>query len=172
MTSVRIIGIDPGLRRMGWGVIESKNNHLKFVASGTIQTDSALSVALRLQQLYESLTKIIQEYQPQEAAIEYVFVNKDAKSTLKLGHARAICLLVPAQFKLVIAEYSPNTIKKSVIGVGHGTKEQISHMVKLLIPKVQFDKHDAADALAIAICHAHHRVGENRLKQQLLGYKG
>lgn len=167
MQKTRIIGIDPGLRHMGWGIIDKAGNHLSFVAAGTINTDGKLSLAARLEQLYKKLYNLIETYQPNEAAIEYVFVNKDAKATLKLGHARAICLLVPAQFGLTIEEYAPNAVKKNVVGVGHANKDQIAHMVKLLLPQAVYDRHDAADALAIAICHAHHCTINQKLRQYL-----
>ena len=148
---IRIIGIDPGLRRTGWGVVETQSNSLRFVASGTVTSDAALDLAGRLCQLHDGLTEIIRTHQPDEAAVEQTFVNKDAVATLKLGQARGIALLVPAMAGLPVAEYAPNAVKKAVIGVGHGEKRQI------LMPKATFNTDDAADALAIAICHSHHR---------------
>jgi len=153
----RIIGIDPGLRRTGWGVIETGGGVLRFIAAGTVQSDGKRDLATRLYQLHQALSDVVGLWQPQEAAVELTFVNKDAAATLKLGQARAIALLVPAQAGLVVAEYAPNTIKKAVIGVGHGDKSQIHMMVKMLMPLAKFDTDDAADALAIAICHAHSR---------------
>lgn len=155
--SIRILGIDPGLQRMGWGVIESFGNSLGFVAAGTIRSEVKLSLADRLCQLHDGLSEVMQQYMPEEAAVEQTFVNKDAKATLKLGQARGIALLVPARGGLPVAEYAPNQVKKSVIGVGHGDKNQIKLMVNMLLPKASFDTDDAADALAIAICHAHNR---------------
>lgn len=164
--AIRIIGIDPGLRNMGWGVVESLGNSLHFIGSGTIKSDAKLDLASRLCQLHEGLTKILHIHMPHEAAVEHTFVNKDATATLKLGQARGIALLVPAQAGLAVAEYAPNAVKKAVIGVGHGEKQQIHMMVKVLMPRASFDSSDAADALAIAICHAHHRqsiIGSRRL---------
>ena len=155
--TIRIIGIDPGLRRTGWGIIETLGNSLRFVASGTVTSDGDMDLASRLCQLHDGLAEIVHSYQPDEAAVEQTFVNKDATATLKLGQARGIAMLVPARAGLVVAEYAPNAVKKAVIGVGHGDKKQIHMMVKVLLPKAAFDTDDAADALAIAICHAHHR---------------
>ena len=154
---IRIIGIDPGLRRTGWGVVETQSNSLRFVASGTVTSDADLDLAGRLCQLHDGLTEVIHAQQPDEAAVEQTFVNKDAVATLKLGQARGIALLVPAMAGLPVAEYAPNAVKKAVIGVGHGEKRQIHMMVKVLMPKATFNTDDAADALAIAICHSHHR---------------
>ncbi|WP_417418990.1 crossover junction endodeoxyribonuclease RuvC [Hoeflea sp.] len=156
--AIRIIGIDPGLRNTGWGVIDSLGNSLRFVASGTIKSDNKLDLASRLNQLYAGLETVLHEFQPFEAAVENTFVNKDATATLKLGQARGIAMLAPARAGLRVGEYAPNAVKKAVIGVGHGDKKQILMMVKMLIPKATFDSDHAADALAIAICHAHHRT--------------
>lgn len=156
--AIRIIGIDPGLRNTGWGVIDSLGNSLRFVASGTVKSDNKLDLASRLNQLYEGLESILHQFQPFEAAVENTFVNKDATATLKLGQARGIAMLAPARAGLRVGEYAPNAVKKAVIGVGHGDKKQIVMMVKMLIPKATFDSDHAADALAIAICHAHHRT--------------
>jgi len=155
--AIRIIGIDPGLRNTGWGVVETLGNTLRFVAAGTVRSDDALDLASRLCQLHDGLSDVIHAHQPFEAAVEQTFVNKDAVATLKLGQARGIAMLVPARAGLQVAEYSPNAVKKTVIGVGHGDKKQIHMMVKVLLPRAIFDTADAADALAIAICHAHHR---------------
>ncbi|ALN74042.1 crossover junction endodeoxyribonuclease RuvC [Aureimonas sp. AU20] len=155
--TIRIIGIDPGLRRMGWGIVETVGNSLRFVASGTVLSDAKLDLASRLRQLYDGLSAVVHHHQPDEAAVEQTFVNKDAVATLKLGQARGIALLVPALAGLPVAEYAPNAVKKAVIGVGHGEKAQIHMMVKVLMPRAVFDGDDAADALAIAICHTHHR---------------
>ncbi|HET9534754.1 MAG TPA: crossover junction endodeoxyribonuclease RuvC [Mesorhizobium sp.] len=155
--AIRIIGIDPGLRRTGWGIVETLGNSLRFIASGTVRSDEKTDLASRLCQLHDGLTAILHEHQPHEAAVEATFVNKDASATLKLGQARGIAMLVPARAGLAVSEYAPNAVKKAVIGVGHGEKKQIHMMVKVLMPKASFDTDDAADALAIAICHAHHR---------------
>jgi crossover junction endodeoxyribonuclease RuvC len=158
-TAIRIIGIDPGLRRTGWGVIETLGNSLKFVAAGTVKSDDKLDLASRLCQLFDGLSEVIHGQMPHEAAVENTFVNVDAAATLKLGQARGIAMLVPAKAGLLVAEYAPNAVKKAVIGVGHGDKAQIQMMVKVLLPKSAVDSADAADALAVAICHAHHRQG-------------
>jgi len=155
--AIRIIGIDPGLRRTGWGVVESLGNSLRFVASGTVKSDDKADLASRLCQLHDGLAGVLHQAMPHEAAVEQTFVNKDAVATLKLGQARGIAMLVPALAGLRVAEYAPNAVKKAVIGVGHGDKKQIHMMVKVLLPKASFDSEHAADALAIAICHAHHR---------------
>jgi crossover junction endodeoxyribonuclease RuvC len=155
--AIRIIGIDPGLRRTGWGIVESLGNSLRFVASGTVRSDDKAPLAIRLCQLHDGLAEVLHQAMPHEAAVEQTFVNKDATATLKLGQARGIAMLVPARAGLVVAEYAPNAVKKAVIGVGHGDKKQIHMMVKVLMPRAVFDTDDAADALAIAICHAHHR---------------
>ncbi|MFN7101313.1 MAG: crossover junction endodeoxyribonuclease RuvC [Pseudorhizobium sp.] len=164
--TIRIIGIDPGLRRTGWGVIETLGNSLRFVASGTVMSDGDLDLASRLCQLHDGLAEVVHSYQPQEAAVEQTFVNKDAVATLKLGQARGVVMLVPARAGLRVSEYAPNAVKKAVIGVGHGDKKQIHMMLKILMPKATFVGNDAADALAIAICHAHNRGGE-RLRKLL-----
>lgn len=157
MAAIRIIGIDPGLRRTGWGVVETLGNELRFVAAGTVKSDDKEALAARLCQLHDGLVAVIRHTAPAEAAVEATFVNKDATATLKLGQARGVAMLVPALAGLVVAEYAPNAVKKAVIGVGHGEKRQIHMMVKVLMPRARFDSDDAADALAIAICHAHHR---------------
>ncbi|MDX0447736.1 crossover junction endodeoxyribonuclease RuvC [Sinorhizobium medicae] len=154
---IRIIGVDPGLRRTGWGIIETLGNSLRFIASGTITSDGDMDLASRLCQLHDRLAEVVHSYQPHEAAVEQTFVNKDATATLKLGQARGIAMLVPARAGLRVAEYAPNAVKKAVIGVGHGEKQQIHMMLKVLMPKAEFKGNDAADALAIAICHAHNR---------------
>ena len=155
--TIRIIGIDPGLRRTGWGIIDSVGNSLRFIASGTVRSDDKAALAVRLCQLHDGLAEVLHQAMPHEAAVEQTFVNKDATATLKLGQARGIAMLVPARAGLMVAEYAPNAVKKAVIGVGHGDKKQIHMMVKVLLPKASFDTEHAADALAIAICHAHHR---------------
>lgn len=155
--AIRIIGIDPGLRNMGWGVVESLGSSLTFVAAGTVRSDAKAELASRLCQLHDGLSEVLHCHMPHEAAVEQTFVNKDAKATLKLGQARGIAMLVPARSGLPVAEYAPNQVKKTVIGVGHGDKAQIKLMVNMLLPKASYDSDDAADALAIAICHAHQR---------------
>ena len=155
--AIRIIGIDPGLRRTGWGIVESDGVRLAYVASGLVTSDGEGELAYRLRQLYDGLCGVIARYRPQEAAVEETFVNKDARATLKLGQARGMALLAPASSGLKVAEYPPNVIKKTVTGTGHGEKRQIAAMVGFLLPKASFEGADEADALAIAICHANHR---------------
>ena len=155
--TIRIIGIDPGLRRTGWGIVTVAGNALGFVAAGTVKAPLDGELAMRLVALHTGLAAIISEHQPDEAAVEQTFVNRDAVATRKLGQARGIALLVPAQAGLAVAEYAPNAVKKAIVGAGHAEKAQIQAMVRLLLPRATFDSADAADALAIAICHAHHR---------------
>jgi crossover junction endodeoxyribonuclease RuvC len=155
--TIRILGIDPGLRRTGWGVVESAGNRLSFIACGSVATDDDLALAERLVELHEGLVRVVDEFRPDEAAVEATFVNKDATATLKLGQARGIALLVPARAGVVVAEYSPNLVKKTIVGAGHAEKVQIRVMVGVLLPKSDPQSNDAADALAIAITHAHHR---------------
>lgn len=169
---VRIVGIDPGLRRTGWGVIESDGVRLSYVASGTVATDSGSQLSVRLAEIYEGLNSVLRTYQPTEAAVEQTFVNRDAAATLKLGQARGIALLVPALSGLGVAEYAPNAVKKTVTGNGHGDKEQIRAMLRILLPRAEPDSADSADALAIAITHAHMRRAarlQQKLKQNGLG---
>lgn len=154
---IRIIGIDPGLRNTGWGVIDCEGNKLSFIGAGTVKSDDKCDLATRLCQLHDGLFEVLREFSPSEAAVEHTFVNKDATATLKLGQARGIAMLVPALYGLPVSEYAPNAVKKAVIGVGHGEKQQIHMMVKVLMPRATFDSSDAADALAIAICHSHNR---------------
>jgi crossover junction endodeoxyribonuclease RuvC len=156
--AIRIIGIDPGLRRTGWGVIETDGVRLAFISCGSVVSDDAETLGLRLRQIFDGLSEVLAKLRPTEAAIEQTFVNRDASATLKLGQARGIALLVPALSGLVIAEYAPNAVKKTVIGAGHGDKAQIRAMVKCLLPRAAPDSADAADALAIAITHAHSRA--------------
>lgn len=154
---VRILGIDPGLRRTGWGIVTSEGSRLSYVASGTIVSDEKLTLAERLRQLHAGLDQVIRDFSPAEAAVEETFVNKDAQATLKLGHARGIALLVPALYGLSVAEYAANMVKKTVVGSGHADKRQIQAMIRVLLPKAEANGADAADALAVAITHAHHR---------------
>jgi crossover junction endodeoxyribonuclease RuvC len=154
---IRILGIDPGLRRTGWGVVVIDGNRLSFLACGSLATDDKALLAVRLVAIHDGLRRVVDEYSPDEAAVEATFVNKDATATLKLGQARGIAMLVPAAAGLPVAEYAPNLVKKTIVGAGHSEKIQIRMMVKVLLPKADPQSDDAADALAIAICHAHHR---------------
>jgi crossover junction endodeoxyribonuclease RuvC len=154
---IRILGIDPGLRRTGWGVVTIAGNALSFVAAGTVIAPLDGALAGRLAALHGGLSEIVSAWAPDEAAVEQTFVNRDAAATLKLGQARGIALVVPALAGIAVAEYAPNAVKKTIVGVGHADKAQIRAMVRVLLPRAVFDGDDAADALAIAICHAHHR---------------
>ena len=154
---IRILGIDPGLRRTGWGVIAIEGNRLMFLACGSVATQDGAGLAIRLLAIHDGLRRVVDAHAPDEAAVEATFVNKDAAATLKLGQARGIAMLVPAIAGLPVAEYAPNLVKKTIIGVGHGEKAQIRMMLGVLLPKADPRTHDAADALAIAITHAHHR---------------
>lgn len=159
---MRILGIDPGLRNLGWGVIDSANGRLFHVANG-ICHPAGDCLAARLVSLHDHLSAVLARFAPTAAAIEQTFVNRDGAGTLKLGQARGVALLVPAQAGLKVGEYAPNAVKKAVVGVGHADKRQIDHMVRLQLPGVEIAGPDAADALAIALCHAHHMGGAGRL---------
>jgi crossover junction endodeoxyribonuclease RuvC len=154
---IRILGIDPGLRRTGWGMIAIEGNRLMFLACGSLATEDGGGLAIRLLAIHDGLQRVVAEHAPDEAAVEATFVNKDASATLKLGQARGIAMLVPAIAGLPVAEYAPNLVKKTIIGVGHGEKAQIRMMIGVLLPKADPRTHDAADALAVAVTHAHHR---------------
>lgn len=164
MAVIRIIGIDPGLRNTGWGVIAQEGSRLSYVADGAVHSDPDKSLAERLLQIHVQLMDILKLHAPDEAAIEETFVNTDARATLKLGQARGVVMLAPAMLNMPVAEYAPNMIKKTVVGAGHAEKEQVKHMVRLLLPKAQMKTADSTDALAIAICHAHHRGGQTLAK--------
>ena len=154
---IHILGLDPGLRRTGWGVITVEGTKLSYVACGVVTSDGDLGLALRLKQLHDRIGEVVRTWAPDEVAVEETFVNKDAQATLKLGHARAVALLVPALAGLSVAEYAANLVKKTVVGSGHADKRQIHAMVRVLLPKADPPSDDAADALAIAITHAHRR---------------
>jgi crossover junction endodeoxyribonuclease RuvC len=155
---IRILGIDPGLRRTGWGLIEADGNRLIPIACGSLETSERAALSERLLAIHDGLTAVIERYAPHEAAVEQTFVNANAVATLKLGQARGIAMLVPARAGLTVAEYAPNLVKKSIVGSGHGEKAQIRMMIGVLLPKADPQSEDAADALAIAVCHAHHRT--------------
>lgn len=155
---MRVLGIDPGLRTLGWGVIEAEGGRLAHLANGHCRSGEG-GLPERLLSLHVQLADVVARWAPDCAAVEQTFVNKDAAGTLKLGQARGIALLVPAQAGLAVDEYAPNQVKKTVVGVGHAAKEQIQHMVRMQLPGVQIAGPDAADALAVAICHAHHANG-------------
>lgn len=153
---MRVLGLDPGLRHTGWGVIDADGNRLRHIANGVIHSDENDSLAERLLQLCEGVARVIAEYKPDEAAVEETFVNKNPLSTLKLGHARGVVMLAPAQAGIPVAEYSANLVKQSVVGNGHAQKEQVAMMIRVLFPGCELAGGDAADALAVAVCHAHH----------------
>lgn len=154
---LRILGIDPGLRRTGWGVVESDGNRLLFIGCGSVEPPDSLPLARRLLAIHDGLLACLREHAPAEAAVEQTFVNKDGVATLKLGQARGVAMLVPARLGIPITEYAPNHVKKTVVGVGHADKAQVLAMLKTLLPKATPRSTDAADALAVAITHAHHR---------------
>lgn len=156
-TTVRILGIDPGLRCTGWGVIDCDGPRLSFVACGHLTSTSQDPLAARLCELFDGLAGILATYRPREAAVEETFVNDNPRATLKLGQARGMALLAPARAGLQVAEYPPNLVKKAVVGAGHADKRQVQAMIGYLLPKAKVETADEADALAIAICHAHHR---------------
>ncbi len=160
---MHIIGLDPGLRNTGWGVVEMAGNRLGHVGHGIVKSSAELPLAYRLRQLFEGLGEVIARYEPAEAAVEETFVNKNPSSTLKLGQARGAVLLAAACAGLVVAEYPPNLIKKSVVGTGHADKRQVQMMVQTLLPGAGPLGSDAADALATAICHAHLRQTQARV---------
>src|SRR3977135_2979602 len=154
---IRILGIDPGLRRTGWGMIACEGNRLMYLACGAVESSDKVSLAERRGSIHDGLVRIVDEFRPDEAAVEATFVNRDAVATLKLGQARGIALLVPAKAGVSVAEYAPNLVKKTIVGAGHAEKAQIRLMIGVLLPKADPKSEDAADALAIAVTHAHHR---------------
>ncbi|CCG40045.1 crossover junction endodeoxyribonuclease RuvC [Magnetospirillum molischianum] len=162
---MRVLGLDPGLRQTGWGIIDMTDNRLRHVADGVVRSDAALSLAERLVQLHDGIAAIIATFSPEAAAVEETFVNKNPESTLKLGQARGIALLVPARAGLAVGEYAPTRIKQAVVGTGRAAKEQVGMMVRTLLPGCLAETPDSADALAVAICHAHHLGTRNRLDQ-------
>jgi crossover junction endodeoxyribonuclease RuvC len=155
--AIRILGIDPGLRRTGWGVVDVRGNHLSYVACGSVETREELMLAERLVAIHDGLSRVMDSFSPGEAAVEATFVNRDAAASLKLGQARGIALLVPGRAGIPVAEYPANVVKKSIVGAGHGDKAQVRMMVRVLLPMAMPQTDDAADALAIAVTHAHHR---------------
>ncbi len=166
---MRVLGIDPGLENTGWGIIESQGSRLSFVAAGVVRTKTSDPMASRLLKIDEGLSEVLKSWQPETAAVEETFVNMNAASSLKLGQARGVALLVPARYGLDVAEYSTNLIKKSVVGTGHAAKDQIGMMIKVLLPGAGTLAADAADALAVAICHAHHAQSGQTILSALKG---
>lgn len=169
MPVTRMIGIDPGLQRTGWGLIESDGARLSHIAHGSVASDSDLPLADRLRQLFLRLSAVLREWEPAEAAVEETFVNKNPASTLKLGQARGVAMLAPSMAGMPVFEYPPNLIKKSIVGTGHAQKQQVALMVRTLLPRAGDVTGDAADALAVALCHAHHRQAEDRIRDALKG---
>ncbi|MFV2002462.1 MAG: crossover junction endodeoxyribonuclease RuvC [Paracoccaceae bacterium] len=163
---MRVLGIDPGLRNLGWGVIEVDGSRLSHVANGVCRSQGG-DLGARLLSLFEQLSDVVMRFAPDSAAVEQTFVNKDGAATLKLGQARGIAMLVPARAGLSVGEYAPNTVKKAVVGVGHADKAQIKYMVALQLPGITINGADAADALAIAICHAHFAQSAGRISAAL-----
>jgi crossover junction endodeoxyribonuclease RuvC len=169
---MRLLGLDPGLGATGWGVIEFDRGRLSHVGDGVVETDGARSLAERLVQLANGLEAVIADFRPDEAAVEETFVNRNPVSTLKLGQARGVALLVPARAGLPVTEYLPNLVKKTVVGTGHAAKVQIQMMVRSLLPGARISGADAADALAVAICHAHHRQSAATLARAMAQQAG
>jgi len=164
---MRVLGIDPGLRNMGWGLIDVTGSRLAHVANGVCRSPVG-DLATRLVSLHQQLTAIVAQFTPDTAAVELTFVNRDGAGSLKLGQARGIAMLVPAQAGMSVSEYAPNAVKKAVVGVGHADKSQVAHMVKMQLPGVEISGADAADALAIAICHSHHAQSAGRLADAIV----
>lgn len=162
---MRVLGLDPGLRTTGWGLIESEGSRLRYLADGVVKSDERLSLAERLAQLHQGVLAIVAQWRPDEAAVEQTFVNKNPESTLKLGQARGVVLLAPALSGLFVGEYAPSLVKQAVVGTGRAAKDQVGMMVRTLLPGCLVSSPDAADALAVAICHAHHRNTARRLAQ-------
>lgn len=170
--STRILGIDPGLNHTGWGIIETLDNRMTFINGGRISTKSSDPLARRLVHIADELREVVARHHPTQAAVEETFVNVNPKSTLKLGHARAVALLIPAQAGLKVAEYSANLVKKSVVGSGHANKQQVEMMVNTLLTGAEIDNTDTSDALAVAICHAHHADHNAMVQDALEGQQG
>ena len=158
----RLLGIDPGLRFTGWGLVDVEGNRLRHIADGVIATDSEASVPERLRALHDALMALIAQHRPDEAAVEETYVNRNGTATLKLGYARGVALLAPALAGIPVAEYGAKSVKLSVVGTGGADKEQVQEMVRRLLPGAVIRRADAADALAVAICHAHHRASRLR----------
>jgi len=164
---MRVMGLDPGLRALGWGVIDVSGSKLSHVANGVCRTETG-DLGSRLVSLFNQLSDLWEAYAPDTAGVEQTFVNKNGSATLKLGQARAIAMLVPARAGVVVGEYAPNAVKKAVVGVGHADKRQIDHMVRMQLSGVEIAGPDAADALAIAICHAHFAQTAARVSKALV----
>ena len=163
----RLLGIDPGLRFTGWGLVAADGNRLRHLADGVIATDSGASVPQRLRVLHDALAALLAEYRPDEAAVEETYVNRNGTATLKLGYARGVALLAPALAGIPVAEYGAKAVKLAVVGTGGAAKQQVAEMVRRLLPGARLQRADAADALAVAICHAHHRASGLRIASGL-----
>lgn len=160
---MRVLGLDPGLRITGWGIVDVDGSRLRHVADGVVKSDDKLTLAERLAQLHQGVLAVIAQWAPEEAAVEETFVNKNPESTLKLGQARGAVLLAPALSGLMVGEYAPASVKQAVVGTGRAAKEQVGMMVRTLLPGCLVKSPDAADALAVAICHSHHLNTARRL---------
>lgn len=165
---MRVIGLDPGLGSTGWGVIEAEGNHLRHVADGVVDTEADQPLAARLAALHDALAALLEVWRPDEAAVEETFVNRNPLSTLKLGQARGVVMLAPARLGIPVAEYQATAVKRAVVGQGHAAKQQVQAMVRMLLPGAAPGRADAADALAVAICHAHHAATARRLSPAIL----
>lgn len=166
---MKILGIDPGLQKMGWGIIESNGHHLSFVACGLLKTNAKLTLPERLAQIDTGVLDIIERFSPEQAAIEETFVNTNAASSLKLGAARGVAMVVPARMGLIVGEYPANLVKKSVVGAGKAGKDQVGMMIRTLLPACGEIGEDEADALAVAICHAHHASSKQKFGGVMAG---
>lgn len=166
---VRLLGIDPGLRFTGWGLVDVEGNRLRHVADGVIATDAAVPVPDRLKTLHDALMALLEQYRPAEAAVEETYVNRNGSATLKLGYARGVALLAPALAGVPVTEYAAKTVKLSVVGTGGAEKDQVAMMVRRLLPGATIRRADAADALAVAICHAHHRASYAAWHKKIAG---
>jgi crossover junction endodeoxyribonuclease RuvC len=164
---MRLLGLDPGLRTTGWGVIDAMDNRLRWVADGIVRSDASLSLAERLAQLHRGILAVIALQNPDAAAVEETFVNQNPASTLKLGQARGAVLLAASLSGLPVAEYAPRLVKQSLVGTGRADKDQVGLMVRQLLPGCQASQSDATDALAVAICHAHHHGTARKIQAAL-----
>ncbi len=164
---MRLLGLDPGLRVTGWGVIEAEGNRLRWLADGVVRSDERLSLGERLAQLHRGVLAVLAAWTPDEAAVEQTFVNQNPASTLKLGQARGAVLVAASLAGLPVAEYAPTEVKQALVGTGRAAKEQVEMMVRRLLPGAEAKTADAADALAVAVCHAHHRGTARGLKAAL-----
>lgn len=164
---MRILGIDPGLQHTGWAVIDAVDNRLNHIANGTIHTRASDPMAQRLAVLDHGLQDVLLSHHPEQAAVEETFVNKNGATTLLLGQARGVALLTPARAGLPVAEYAANLVKKSIVGAGHAAKDQVALMVKTLMPGIELDSADSTDAVAVAICHAHHAMSHEKISEVL-----